>query len=52
METLCLNKIYIYRSELHGATPIPAVSGEPDEVQQRCKQLYSILTGLLRGKPL
>ena len=42
----------LHRTELHGATPIPAVSGEPDEVQQRCKQLYSILTGLLRGKPL
>ena len=42
----------LHRTELHGANPIPAVSGEPDEVQQRCKQLYSILTGLLRGKPL
>ena len=42
----------LHRTELHCANPIPAVAGESEEVQQRCKQLYSILTGLLRGKPL
>ena len=25
---------------------------EPNDVQERCKQLYNILTGILRGKPL
>ena len=40
----------LHGTELHGATPIPTIAGEPDEVQQRC--VYSILTGLLRGKPL
>ena len=33
----------LHRTELHCANPIPAVAGESEEVQQRCKQLYSIL---------
>ena len=33
----------LHRTELHGANPIPAISGEPEEAQQRCKQLHSIL---------
>ncbi|CAL1136540.1 unnamed protein product [Cladocopium goreaui] len=37
---------------VHGDIPIPSVDGEAPEVQDRCSQLYSILTGLLRGKPL
>ena len=39
----------LHRTELHGAAPIPAIAGEPEEVQQRCK-LHSILTGLLSWK--
>ena len=37
---------------VHGDIPIPSIDGEAPEVQDRCSQLYSILTGLLRGKPL
>ena len=33
----------------HGDIPKPSVDGEAAEVQARCSQLYSILTGLLRG---
>lgn len=36
----------------HADTPIANVDGETQEVKDRCSQLYSILTGLLRGKPL
>ena len=37
----------------HAETPISSVDGEPQEVKDRCNQLYSILTGLLpKGKPL
>ena len=36
----------------HAETPISSVDGEPQEVTDRCNQLYSILTGLLKGKPL
>lgn len=36
----------------HADQPILNVSGETAETQDRCSQLYSILTGLLRGKPL
>ena len=35
----------------HADQPIVNVSGEPAETQDRCS-LYSVLTGLLRGKPL
>ena len=34
---------------VHGDIPIPSIDGEAPEVQDRCSQLYSILTGLLRG---
>ena len=36
----------------HAETPIANVDGEPQDVKDRCNQLYSILTGLLKGKPL
>jgi DNA primase len=36
----------------HADTPIANVDGETQDVKDRCSQLYSILTGLLRGKPL
>ena len=50
------NKLFeqdLHRIEsVHADTPIVSVAGEPEEVQDCCSQLYSILTGLLRGKPL
>ena len=43
----------LHRVEVtHADTPIGSVEGEPQDVKDRCAQLYSILTGLLRGKPL
>ena len=36
----------------HAETPIANMDGEPQDVKDRCNQLYSILTGLLKGKPL
>ena len=43
----------LHRVEVtHAETPISSVDGEPQEVKDRCNQLYSILTGLLKGKPL
>ena len=41
-----------FKSHTHADTPIANVDGETQEVKDRCSQLYSILTGLLRGKPL
>eukprot|EP00435_Cladocopium_sp_Y103_P063021 s303_g24.t1 len=46
-------EVDLHRVEVtHADTPIANVDGEPQEVQDRCHQLYSILTGMLRGKPL
>ena len=43
----------LHRIEVtHADQPIVNVTGEPAETQDRCSQLYSVLTGLLRGKPL
>ena len=43
----------LHRVEVtHAETPISSADGEPQEVKDRCNQLYSILTGLLQGKPL
>ena len=43
----------LHRVEVtHAETPISSADGEPREVKDRCNQLYSILTGLLKGKPL
>ena len=43
----------LHRIEVtHADQPIVNVSGESAETQDRCSQLYSVLTGLLRGKPL
>ena len=43
----------LHRVEVtHADTPIANVDGETQDVKDRCSQLYSILTGLLRGKPL
>ena len=42
----------LHRVEVtHADTPIGSVEGEPQDVKDRCAQLYSILTGLVRGKP-
>ncbi|CAL1143351.1 unnamed protein product [Cladocopium goreaui] len=43
----------LHRIEVtHADQPIVNVTGEPAETQDRCSQLYSVLIGLLRGKPL
>ena len=43
----------LHRVEVtHANMPIENVEGEPQDVKDRCNQLYSILTGLLRGRPL
>ena len=36
----------------YASTPIGFPRAEPNDVQERCKQLFNILTGILRGKPL
>ena len=47
-----------FESDLHrvetnyASTPIEFPRSEPNDVQERCKQLFNILTGILRGKPL
>ena len=45
---LDLHRVEVTRAD----TPIVNVDGEPQDVKDRCAQLYSILTGLLRGKHL
>ena len=47
-----------FESDLHrvetncASTPIEFPGSEPNDVQERCKQLFNILAGILRGKPL
>lgn len=41
----------LIRAEAHRLNVID-VSAEPADVQNRCKQFYNIMTGLLKGKPL
>ena len=36
----------------YASTSIEFPRAEPNDVQERCKQLFNILTGILRGKPL
>ena len=36
----------------HADQPIVSVDGEAEDLRGRCHELYSVLTGLLRGKPL
>ena len=46
-------EVDLHRAEQHGSNPAPPlINAESTETQERCKQLYSILTGVLRGKPL
>ena len=35
----------------YASTPTGFPRAEPNDVQERCKQLFNILTGILRGKP-
>ena len=53
---LCGNKHFevdLHRVEVtHPETPNVSVDGESQDVKDRCNALYSILTGLLKGKPL